>query len=122
MKGIPETRPDDGPVTRVEFVADYVYETEGRGKGPKFKKGAVYDFPDDLAQRFIRRNVAERVNKSKPVTDQYLVKAAPKQDDDEESPAPKKAASKDEGGKRESTGFSQKPDPLSHGDLGLKKS
>ena len=77
MQSIPELRQEGGPVTRVTFLADYRYETEGRGKGPLFKKGAVYDFPDDLAQRFLRRNVAERVDKKTPITDKYLVAAAP---------------------------------------------
>jgi hypothetical protein len=96
MKALPETRPDDGPVTRVKFIADYRYETEGRNKGPLFKKGAVYDFPDDLAQRFLKRNVAERVNKSEPVTDKYLVSAAPQEE--EIVDLPKKQEAKSAGG------------------------
>jgi hypothetical protein len=117
MRAIPETRLENGPVTRVKFIADYVYETEGRGKGPRFKKGAVYDFPDDFAQRFIRRNVAERVNKAEPVTDKYLVEAAPKSEEHADD-APKKAASKPgDQDKREPGGGPQKVDPLTVGDF-----
>lgn len=44
---------------RVKFTADYQYETEGRNAGPKFKAGDVKEFRDDIAERFIRRGVAE---------------------------------------------------------------
>jgi hypothetical protein len=44
---------------KVRFLADAVYETEGRNQGRKFVAGRVYVLSQDLAQRWIRRNVAE---------------------------------------------------------------
>lgn len=41
---------------RVEFTRTEQYENEGRGKGPIFKKGEQYDFTEDFAQRWIRRD------------------------------------------------------------------
>jgi hypothetical protein len=43
----------------IRFTADAVYETEGRGKGPRFAAGEVHDMRDDLAQRWVNRGVAE---------------------------------------------------------------
>ena len=47
---------------RVKFTSDYLYETEGRGKGAQFKAGQMEDFRDDVAQRFIKRLVAVRAD------------------------------------------------------------
>ena len=43
---------------RVRFVRDEIYETEGRGKGPRYRADHEYDLPDDLAQRWLRRGAA----------------------------------------------------------------
>lgn len=47
---------------RVRFVADAVYETEGPGRGRLFRAGEVHDLRPDLAQRWIRRGLAEAVD------------------------------------------------------------
>jgi hypothetical protein len=47
---------------RVKFTEDFLYESEGRGKGPSFKSGDVKEFRDDIAQRFINRGVAVQFN------------------------------------------------------------
>lgn len=46
---------------RVKFTADYQYETDGRNAGPEFKAGDIKEFRDDIAERFIRRGVAEEL-------------------------------------------------------------
>jgi len=51
---------------RVRFLQDAVYETEGFRKGPRFEAGSVHELRDDLAQRWINRGVAERVEGGKP--------------------------------------------------------
>lgn len=43
---------------RVIFTASVQYENEGRNKGPRFPAGDVFDFTEDFAQRWLRRNVA----------------------------------------------------------------
>jgi hypothetical protein len=43
---------------RILFTKETVYETEGVGRGPTFKAGSVYDLRDDLADRWLRREVA----------------------------------------------------------------
>ena len=40
---------------RIKFLRNEIYETEGPGKGPKFQKGDVVDFPDHIGQRWERR-------------------------------------------------------------------
>lgn len=47
---------------KVKFNRDVTYETEGPGKGPSFKKDQVHDFRDDIAQRWVRRGVAQIVD------------------------------------------------------------
>lgn len=46
----------------VEFNEDVIYETEGRNKGPRFEKGTRHELRDDIAERFVRRGVAEPVD------------------------------------------------------------
>jgi len=43
---------------RVRFTQDVIFETEGRMRGPRFEAGSVHDLRDDLARRWIRREVA----------------------------------------------------------------
>ena len=43
---------------RVRFTRDVVFETEGRLRGPRFDAGSVHELREDLAQRWIRREVA----------------------------------------------------------------
>ena len=43
---------------RIQFTQDAIFETEGRKLGPRFEAGSVHDLRDDLAQRWIRREVA----------------------------------------------------------------
>jgi hypothetical protein len=43
---------------RIRFTRDAIYETEGPGKGPRYSAGEVYDLPDNLAKRWLRREVA----------------------------------------------------------------
>jgi len=42
----------------IRFVADVVYETEGRNTGPRYFTGDVVDLRTDLAQRWINRRAA----------------------------------------------------------------
>lgn len=51
---------------RVKFTETFQYETEGRGQGPTFEAGEVKDFRDDIAHRFIARNVAVAVGAAEP--------------------------------------------------------
>lgn len=43
---------------RVRFTADVLYETEGRGEGPRYAADEVHDLRDDRAERWLRRGVA----------------------------------------------------------------
>ena len=43
---------------RIRFTADAIYETEGRGRGPRYVAGEAHDLRDGLAKRRVRRNVA----------------------------------------------------------------
>lgn len=40
---------------RIEFAFDTVYETQGPGQGPRFAKGDIVDFPDNIGERWVRR-------------------------------------------------------------------
>jgi len=62
---------------RVRFLRDEIYESEGRKKGPVYKAGSVHDFEDDFADRWLRRNAAELVDRRTPVS------AAPDKSDEE---------------------------------------
>jgi hypothetical protein len=44
---------------QIKFTKNVRYETEGRNKGPVFEAGEVHDFREDIAQRWLRRKVAE---------------------------------------------------------------
>lgn len=46
---------------RIRFLQDAVYETEGFRKGPRFEAGSTHELREDLAQRWINRGIAERV-------------------------------------------------------------
>jgi hypothetical protein len=39
----------------IEFLWDVIYETEGPGRGPKFAKGEVVEFPDHIGERWTKR-------------------------------------------------------------------
>jgi hypothetical protein len=43
---------------RIRFTQDVIFETQGRKLGPRFEAGSVHDLRGDLAQRWIRREVA----------------------------------------------------------------
>lgn len=43
---------------KIKFLSDQIYETEGRNTGPKFSAGQVVDLSDDMANRWLRRQVA----------------------------------------------------------------
>jgi len=51
---------------RVRFLQDTVFETEGFRKGPFFEAGSVHDLREDLAQKWINRGVAEKVEPALP--------------------------------------------------------
>jgi hypothetical protein len=38
---------------RIEFLTTELYESEGRGKGPTFPKGSVWDMTDEFAHRWV---------------------------------------------------------------------
>jgi len=42
----------------ITFTEDVIYETEGRKKGEVFKSGTTHELREDLADRWIRRDVA----------------------------------------------------------------
>lgn len=46
---------------RIEFDRDEQYENEGPLKGPWFRKGEQYDFTEDFADRWLRRDAAHEV-------------------------------------------------------------
>lgn len=46
---------------KLRFLETVQYETLGRHKGPVFEAGETYDFPDSIAERWLRRGVAEVV-------------------------------------------------------------
>lgn len=46
---------------RIRFLKDAVYETEGPGRGPRFEAGSVHEMREDLARRWIHRQLAEEV-------------------------------------------------------------
>lgn len=43
---------------RIRFTEGVIHETEGRGRGPRYGAGEVYDLDDDQARRWLRRGVA----------------------------------------------------------------
>lgn len=43
---------------KITFTKTVQYESEGRGKGPTYEEGRTYELRDDLAQRWINRDVA----------------------------------------------------------------
>lgn len=43
---------------RITFTETVIYETEGPGKGPTYKSGETHDFREDIAHRWLRRDVA----------------------------------------------------------------
>ncbi len=51
---------------KVRFLKDVVYETEGPGRGPLLEAGSVHELREDLARRWINRQVAEEVATSEP--------------------------------------------------------
>lgn len=101
-------------MVRVQFDRDEIYESEGRNKGPKYKKGGVYEFDEAFAQRWIRRGSAHVVDDKTPPNDEFGIIGGMSIPDHPETAT--------EGAKKkEPVGFSQKPDPLTHADVGLKK-
>jgi hypothetical protein len=61
---------------RIRFTQDAIYETEGVGRGPTFAAGSVHELRDDLARRWLRREMAvEEPEDAAPAT------AAPAADD-----------------------------------------
>lgn len=47
------------PVTKkVTFTQTSIYETEGPKKGPRFEEGKTYELREDIADRWIKRNLA----------------------------------------------------------------
>ena len=45
---------------RVRFLKTAIYETEGFERGPRFEEGSVHDLREDIAERWIRRGLAEK--------------------------------------------------------------
>jgi len=61
---------------KIRFLVDRIYETEGRNKGPKYLAGQVVDLPTDLAERWLRRQVAELVEESNEVVKEAVSPAS----------------------------------------------
>jgi hypothetical protein len=76
---------------KVKFLEDAIYESEGPHKGPHYDKGSIHEFDEEFAQRWIRRGVAEEVDKATKTTE---VTPAPKAE-------PAKEATKGEPAKNE---------------------
>jgi hypothetical protein len=47
---------------RIKFLSTQLYESQGRGQGPRYEAGRVYDLPEAFAERWLRRGVAERAD------------------------------------------------------------
>jgi hypothetical protein len=92
--------PEKG-MKRVEFTQDYVYETEGPGKGPSFKQGEVYDLRGDIADSFQRLGVVDITDDPGMIVPiQKIADAPPKPAEEKDTAEPAKA---DVAGGREAT-------------------
>jgi hypothetical protein len=71
----------EGKTMKVKFSRRVVYETEGRGIGQVYEAGSVHDLRTDMANRWIRRGIAEEVgNPVEPVEEAAVAEDAPKEE------------------------------------------
>lgn len=102
---------------QVKFNETTIYETDGPKKGPVFKAGQTYEFPESFAQKWLRRGVAEEVAPRKSIAERALVGEDSPSSDAKSTVAVRPSPAQDvEPVKR------GQPEPskvLSHSDLGL---
>lgn len=51
---------------KIRFTQDAIFESDGRNKGRRFRRDQEIDCSEDVALRWERRGVAERVQPRKP--------------------------------------------------------